>query len=538
MKRLRPSRLLSVARRELVRSAAGRRGWRFFAVAMFLLLPVSALRLPSRDTPPTPVVAGEAPAALQDAVVVQERAPVTVGEADGVVTVEARGIAPALRQVLEKRLEAGSPAVRLELHPRGLTLPSRALFVALLAISLLTGPLAETLPGEREGRTMEVLLSTSLSRGEIVVGKWLAWTASASFTALVAGFGGMVTGAIAPGPWVVAMPAALGVAVALGLWLVRGAADLVGGAAAPMRVLPVVAVVGVGVAWGLGNQATLLGAAVPLGGALLVASGLVPGVLPVLAAVGGSLLASGGLLWATTRSLDRQGVKPRARDGGYVGTLVLGGLGWWLAVAGPATFVLGGAEDLPAPLDASLVAGGVLIGATAVVALLREGRMPDLCPPRRVPQALIRGLMVGVALSATELGLGSVAGPAWALPLRVRLELALMPAIVGTGAAVAVAVGSELFFRGFLHRRLGLVGTAVAWAVVVMPMDPVRGVLSGLALGLLQQRLGLLAPLAAHLAWVFFIGKLQVGGGEWVDLALVGLACVLAALRAGPKADG
>lgn len=491
-----------------------------------MLLPAGALRLPRGDVEQRPVVAGVVPEQLEGKVSRREQAPSELLEGPP-LTVRTRNLGPGLRELLVAT--EPQPAVELRLgEVEPLRLPDRAVLVVLLAISLLTGPLAETLPGEREGRTLEVLLSTSLSRGEIVVGKWLAWTGLASAAALLSGVGGMLTGALSVGPWLVAMPAALGVAVALGLWLVRGAADLVGGAAAPMRVLPVVAVGTAGLAWGLAGGSPLLGAVVPLGGALVVAGGMLPGAGPLLAALAGSGALTAVLLRATTRALDQQGVLPRDRGGRAWATLAFGALCWWLAVAGPAVFALGGTLDLPAPPGASLAAGGLLLALVGAVAMMREGRAPTWGSWRGLP----RGVVIGLALAFTSLGLGSLGGPDLALPFRVRLEAALTPMYGGVPAAVLVALGQEVLFRGALQRRLGLVATALAWVLVVMPMDPVRGLLIGLSLGFLQQRYGLASVLAAHLTWALLAGRLPAGGPAFADLLLCGLAVLLAALPA------
>lgn len=480
---MRPGRVAAVAARELARTSSGRRGWGLLVFSLALLLPAGALRMPGAGPDPRPVVQGEVPEPLREAVVVAPVAATTLVRGPPLV-VRTRSLAPALREALAEVEPV--PAVRLALQPLALRLPGRALLVALLAISMLTGPLAETLPGEREARTLEVLLSTSVSRLELVAGKWLAWTGAASAVGLLAGVGGMWSGAIPPGAWVVAMPAALGVAVALGLWLVRGAGDLVGGAAVPMRVLPVVAVGSVALSWWLGATSPLLGAAVPLGGALAAASGLLPGAGSPLVAVASSLAASGLLLWATAGSLDRQGVRPRERDGGVAGTLLVGALAWWLAVAGPGVFALGGTTEVLAPPMASVAAGGLLLLLVGAVALAREGRAPTWGRHGWV------GLLAGAPLAL--MGRGEAQGPLWS-----RLADAQAPEGL---AAVLVVVGQDLYFRGVLQRRLGLWAALAAWVLVACPADPLRGAVAGLVLGLLQARFGLGAALAAHAAWL------------------------------------
>lgn len=528
---VRVARIIAVGSRELARASTGRKGWGLLFFALALLVPAGALRLPGAAPDAHPVVSGTVPPGLVDAVIVDPGA-ATKLEAGPPVIVRTRSLAPELRRALAQ-LEP-EPAVRLALEPLPLRLPGRALLVALLAISMLTGPLAETLPGERESRTLEVLLSSSLSRLELVVGKWGAWTLAASAVALLAGVSGMLTGAISPGAWLVAMPAALGVAVALGLWLVRGAGDLVGGAAVPMRVLPVVAVGSVVLAWGLGTTSPLLGAAVPLGGALVAASGLLEGLLAPVVAVSASLAASGLLLWATARSLDRQGVRPAGRSGGALGPLLTAALSWWLAVAGPGVFAMGGATEELAPPGASVAAGGLLLALLGGLAIAREGHLPRLGSVRHLP----RGLAVGLLLAASVAGWATLDFPVWAAPLQDRLEIAAAPLAVGILPALLVAVGQELLFRGVLQARLGLFGAVVAWVVIIMPMDPLRGALIGLALGLLQRRLGLVAAVVAHVAWVLGAGTVGVQQPLWLGLLLPALACGLALTPAGRSSDG
>ncbi len=520
---MRIARIQAVVGREIVRSATGRRGRGFALVALSLLLPAAVVRLPGAPRPDLPVVQGELPAALEGRVSLAERAPVELSVGPPVV-VRGRAVGPELRSALAGVEPA--PAVELRLPPRApLALPRRTLLLALLAISLLTGPLAETLPGEREGGTMEVLLASSLSRGEIVVGKWLAWTGLASAAALLSAAGGLLSGALSPGSWIVALPAALSVAVALGLWLVRGAADLVGGAAAPMRVLPVVAVGAFGLSWAVSGSAPLLAAAVPLGGALLSASGLLPGVLPVALALGASLLAAGALLRATTGTLERQGVRPRGRGGSAWAGLAFAGVCWWLAVAGPATFLVGGADALPAPPGASLAAGGLLLALVAAVLMAREGHGPAWGRPGALPLAVAVGAFLAVggpALAPVHAGrrLG---------PLLDQLSTGLDPLSLAPLAAVLVVVGQELFFREALQRRVGVVGAVLAWTVLVCPMDPILGLVSGLALGLLRARGGLLAALGAHATWS--LAQPWTGGhGLLVGLGAGSAAVALAAL--------
>ncbi len=476
----RPRRVLAVARRERARSAAGRRGLSLLLFSLALLLPAGAL--PLGRGPELPAVRGEPPAALAGQVRLDERATVEL-RAGPPLTVVARSLPSELREAL--LAVEPQPAVELRLAPRVPLLPGRALLVALLAISMLTGPLAETLPGEREGRTLEILLASSLSRLELVLGKWLTWTLSASGVALLAGLAGMLTGTLPVGPWLLAMPVALGFTVALGLWLVRGAADLVGGAAVPMRVLPVVALVSVGLSMGLAQLHPAVAALVPLGGALALAGGVLPGLLPGALALLSSGLAAGLLLILTARAVDAQGVAPVPEGPGVLGTVLSGALLFALAVLGPGLFEVAGAP-LSRPA-VSLSAGGLLLGLSAAVALARRGALPELGAPRALLPGLLAGLLLALLPSLW---------PVFGLP---RLAMVAAPAGEGLGAALLFGLGSGLWLRGALQPRLGAVGAAAVHLVVLLPLDPLRGLLIVGALALLQRRFGLGPALLAHL---------------------------------------
>ncbi|MFT5686976.1 MAG: hypothetical protein ACI8RZ_007933, partial [Myxococcota bacterium] len=329
---LRPRMLAMVAWRDLRRVLAGRR-LGFIGLALALLLPVGAipLKAPQRGVESSPVVQGEIPAALEGKLRLSQDAPVRLSGSDPII-VQTATLPGAVRRVLNT-IEEEPYVTRIVWRPE-LNLPGRNLLVALLAISLLTGPLAESLPGEREEGTLETLLVAAISRGEVVGGKWLAWTGAASVMALLGGGAGLLTGAQELGLWVLGVPLSVSVAVALGMWLVRSAGDAMSGATAPMRVIPVVAVALLGVSWWLSSTNAVLAAAVPLGGGLLMAGGMVGEPAAVLAAIGGTVLACVGLLAGTAHAL----TQPEGRAGRGGGLLVVGAVLWWLPVAGPVVW--------------------------------------------------------------------------------------------------------------------------------------------------------------------------------------------------------
>ncbi len=466
---MRPGVVAAVAERDLRRVLAGRRG--FIGLALALLLPLGAIpvAMPAREQAAIPAVQGEVPAALEGRLRLSEDAPVRLSGSDP-IRVQATSLPASVRDELE-RIE-GEPSVTRMLWRPELRLPGRNLLVALLAISLLTGPLAESLPGEREEGTLETLLAAAISRGELVGGKWLAWTVAASVMALLGGGSGLLTGAQRPGLWALGVPLSVSVAVALGMWLVRGAGDAMSGATAPMRVIPVVAVALLGLSWWLAPTSAVLAAAVPLGGGLLMAGGMVTQPLAVLAALCGTAAATAALLAGTAAALTRTG--DATRRGG--GLLVAGAVLWWLPVHGPAIWRWAGRPEL-VDAEAGLLAGGALLLLASLVALARD---PHLAPPRRpTGPGLAAGVAAGVLLALTP--------GAPATPIGVAL--------------IAVVLGQELWFRGVLQARLGAWRTAAAWVVIVGAVAPLHAAASGLLLCGLSSRYGVFAAIVAALVW-------------------------------------
>ena len=519
---MRGARVLAVAWRDLRQVHAGKGWWRLPLIALALLLPVGALPL-ENPLAERPVRArGEIPEALADRIEHGPRAPIALrGEAP--VAVVGTQVPEGLRQVLDTL--PGEPSVRIERRGRVRELPGRSLLVALLAISLLTGPLAESLPGERKRGTLETLLTAGVSRLEVVVGKWLGWTAAASATVLLVAAAGLLDGSQAPGWWPLGLPLCAGAAVALGLWLGRSAADEVAGAARTMRIVPLAAL-GLGVtAWLLADLHPALGAAVPMGGALLVAGDLLHGPGPLLAATAGTALGTVALLAHTARGLSEVGLRrPRRPTAGLVATAALV---WAVPVAGPALWTAAGNASFAANLDADVGAavGGGLLASLAIVEHLRSRR--GLERPRL--DGWLAGLTCGAALAMAAAASSYVPWPELALlaELRVRMAAALAPGHAPL-AAVVVVLGHELLFRGVLQRRLGLGWTAGLYVLLVSPLDPLRGAVAALALGLLAKRRGLLAAVLAHLAWAL--------APEQLSLPQPGLALACAALALGVAA--
>lgn len=462
-----------VAWRDLRRVLAGRR-LGLAGLALAVLLPLGALPLqpPAAQEPGVPVVQGEIPAALAGQLRTSRTAQVHLAGDDPIV-VSATALPRAVREALES-IESEPSVTVLRWRP-ALLLPSRNLLVALLAISLLTGPLAESLPGEREEGTMETLLAAAISRGELVGGKWLAWTASASGVALLGCITGMLTGAQQPGLWLLGVPLSVSVAVALGLWLVRRAGDAMSGATAPMRVIPVVAVALLGGAWWLSVRSTLLAAAVPLGGGLMLAGGMLQTPGEAVVALMSTAAATVGLLSVTARAL----TQPRSSAVGSGGLVAAGAVLWWLPVMGPAVWQWAGRGEM---VDgaAGLRAGGALLLLAALVVVAGDPQRARRVRFSKRGALLAAG--VGLLLVALESLPGTMAAPAGL-------------------TALLVALGQEVWFRGVLLRQLGVRRAWLSWVLIVGLAAPLHAAVSGALLSWLSSRYGLFAALAAAMIW-------------------------------------
>jgi hypothetical protein len=477
---VRPRVVWVLVRRELARVRGGEAGSRLRAVALSAVLLGGAALLPAGGLGRAPVQAtvhltgGPASPALR---AVLEAAGLSVHEGpraqdeDGgparrghtldlstvPPTLHSPRPPPRLRTALDALPSTPLPVLRRSPAP-ALPPQPRALLLLLIAVSLLTGPLTESLPGERVQHTWETLRAAAVSQAEIIVGKWLAWTAVGCGGVALAVVAAVLRGTLPLSPALIGLPLSIALSVALGLWLVAPSADPAGSATVPVRVIPLVVALLGGAAWMLapGPAAAL----VPLGSALVLAmGGTATGLLP--GAVLSSTVALGLLLWgAARRSLQPS----RSSDPWPVLPLVLAAgaqlvLGSW----GPGR--LGGHAEL-----AALAVAGIHGATAAVLALRRRGAPP---PRHSGARAVGTGLAAGLSLAA--------------LPLVLSPGAALVswPAPTALGAALVLgAVAEELLFRGALlrHGAGAVAAGAVLWWLATGLHTPVLS--AALAVGL------------------------------------------------------
>lgn len=492
---MRPARLWAVAWRDLRLVHAGRGWWKLPALALGLLLPigVAPVELPTHLEALPARAMGEIPPELAQDIESAPAAPVRFVGQDPVV-VKATRLPEATRAALDTL-----PGETVTVHDLGQSpeLPGRSLLVALLALSLLTGPLAESLAGERSRGTLTSLRSAGISSAELVGGKWLAWTLAATGTTLLVALSGVLSGAQTLGVWPLGLPLVAATAVALGLWLGRGAADEVGAATRTMRVLPIAALVLGGLAYGLRSVHPALGAGVPLGGALLLSGDLGTGPLELLAALTGNALASAWMLRSVARSLDGEpdwlDLPGLARASGLAGAALLC---WWLPVLGPGIWGVAGNHALSANLDPAL---GVAVGAAMLLGILTVDLARDTQPrewSRPCGGEVVYGAAAGALLSFLP-ALPLLDGPL----AEMALDRSLWARIPDHPVALLSLPVLALFFWDLL-RRASDVLAVLAWTLVLFPVDPLTGVVSGGVLLVLSRRWSWWAALGALTGWL------------------------------------
>ena len=384
--RIRFQRLAAIAKRDLLYELRGRRGLMLPLVTTILLLPTATVRVhydPLADAEVTRVTgyAPESVIELDTVEYVRRRAWLRFQpDEDGALLVEGSAIPLEIRDALELEAKRKNrptlEMVDLSTTPK---VPSRSIFFAMISASILTGAIAESLPGERSRKTLKTLLSASITRLELILGKWLAWASFGAGAALAAAAVAILLGRSEPGFWLLPLPTVAMATVALGLFLVHRSEDVVSGATVSLRILPAVLTCSGLLAWLIGNERPLVGAMVPIGGALIAAGDTWDGIAAPLIATASSLGLTAALLIYTAGHLEQLLPLEQPLMRGVlvaIATTITGAFCWWTPIVGPLLWASGGNPQLTRDLATE---PGVMAGALgfALIAALHFGRSTD-----------------------------------------------------------------------------------------------------------------------------------------------------------------
>lgn len=408
---------------------------------------------------------------------------------------------PEVRAILDRDDGADVEVRRVN---RGLHFPGRSILFALISASTLTGAISASMGGERSNQTLVTLMAASVSRLEIVLGKLVAWGGLGAFTALGAALLAMALGRIDGGLWLLPLPWVPLATTALGLWLVRRATDVVAASTTLIRVLPVLLVTTGLVAWVLGNRHPLIGALVPIGGALVSAGDTWPGVLPSVVSTLSAAAITAFCVVGTARELESPSAGPPvAQQALGLGALVAAT--WWIPVLTPLLWAEAGNFKVTQqiPVEAGMLAGALSFVMFVVVSMGWAAR-----PFEGVGLSRPSWRQVGLGLLGAPLVAGVLAAVVGAAPIdpglgflsrsAERLAGAAFP-LHPAGLAVLLIVAEELLFRGWLPRRVTAVGAGVVYALVKLPLDPLGGAAIAATLGGLGARGGPVATIVARL---------------------------------------
>jgi hypothetical protein len=317
-------------------------------------------------------------------------------------------------------------------------------------------------------------------------------------------------GTIEPGLWLLPLPTVAMSTVALGLFLVHRAEDVVSGATVSLRILPAVLTCSGLAAWLIGNEHPLIGASVPIGGALIAAGNTWSGIAPPLIASASSLTLTAGLLAYTANHIEQllPLERPLMRGLAVTGvSFITTAFCWWTPVIGPLLWATGGNPQLtrdlaPEPGIAAGTLGLALIGG------LYLGRSKDITTDfqLRAPPftAWIWGLAIGlcIALCAPSAALMPVSEHPFYGHASLRMAAALNPTWCGILLFSTTVVVQELVFRGWLQHRVGPLLSTLVFCLVLHPLNPIRILPAAALLAVLTHNTRSVYPaIIARFAW-------------------------------------
>ncbi|MEN0061938.1 MAG: hypothetical protein AAGA48_07275 [Myxococcota bacterium] len=505
---MRLNRIWAIARRDWRTELKGPQGAWLPIVMAALLVPSSAAPLPRQivaTEASVMTVSGDVPpevVALRDTVRPVRRGQLHFDQRGDVLYTRGEDPPMKVREILDRY---DGVEVSLERFDPGYVFPGRSMLFALISASTLTGAISASIGGERSNHTLVSLMAAAVSRLEIVLGKLVAWGGLGAFTSLGAAILAIVLGSLQAGAWLLPMPFVPIATAALGLWLVRRATDVIAASTTLIRVLPVLLVTTGLFAWLLGNTHPLLGAVVPIGGALIASGDTWAGVMAPFVATLSAVAFTAFCVVGTARELESPSTEtPLVQQGLGLGALVAST--WWLPVLTPLLWAEAGNFKVTQqiPVEAGIFAGALSFLLFVMVAMGRSGRPlydVGLAGPLVTPRRIALGLLATpfVVLATWNAGVWLVAPEAGFLRTAAeRLATNAFP-VTPFALAALLIVSEELLFRGWLARRLTPIGAGAVYVLVKAPFDPLGGVTMATILGAVGASTGPLGSMAARL---------------------------------------
>lgn len=277
--------------------------------------------------------------------------------------------------------------------------------------------------------------------------------------------------------------------------MVRHATDRVAGATISLRILPALLAILALCAWFLGGIHPLLGASVPLGGALIATGQVWTGLFPHLVASLSAALCGLFLLVKTAADLEQKPQRNQARRGARLGAQELAlGIGlWWMPLLGSLVWANAGNQPLTAALSQGqgVLAATGMVGLASIVSHFQSDKTTGSrwgLPNSGYPWILFCCGVIVLALTALASTGLVLQGPIWGAA-QTRMHEAILPIRVWPILGLAMIPLQEAYFRGRLVAKLGSLGSIIAFIVIATPLDPIFGLITGTVLVLVNRNM-------------------------------------------------
>ena len=238
-------------------------------------------------------------------------------------------------------------------------------------------------------------------------------------------------------------------------------------------------------AWFLGGIHPILGALVPLGGALIATGQVWAGPLPAIVSSLSAIAAGGLLLSRTASQLEQTPPSNRAQKRLQVFGIEfgLGALLWWMPILGSLIWANAGNQPLTEAIGAQpgVIAASLMVGIAAWIHL-NQPQPKRETDARSIPLSIrltVMGFLL-VAFCSLLFPNGLMISPPSLTGIHERLFQAHALTPFGIWLGFVLIPLQEWYFRGRLVDRLGKWGAISLYVLIVHPLNPLMGLVLGL----------------------------------------------------------